>query len=86
MQTRRRLDPPRAAGPSSPGAFGCLGLLIPGRRVRPPGLDAMVRPVNPRLRVAILAGQYDQANLPAAKTCGTHSSKRGTPSTTSSSP
>ena len=52
---------------SSPRAFGRLGLLIPGRRVRPPGLEALVGPGGGRLQVAILAGQYDQANLPTAE-------------------
>jgi enterochelin esterase-like enzyme len=52
---------------SSPRAFGRLGLLIPGRRVRPPGLEALVGPGSGRLQVAILAGRYDQANLPTAE-------------------
>jgi len=52
---------------SSPRAFGRLGLLIPGRRVRPPGLEALVGPGSGRLQVAILAGQYDQANRPTAE-------------------
>jgi enterochelin esterase family protein len=52
---------------SSPRAFGRLGLLIPGRRVRPPSLDALVGPGSGRLQVAILAGRYDQANLPTAE-------------------
>jgi enterochelin esterase family protein len=52
---------------SSPRTFGRLGLLIPGRRVRPPGLEALVGPGGGRLQVAILAGRYDQANLPTAE-------------------
>jgi enterochelin esterase-like enzyme len=49
------------------GAFGRVGLLIPGRRIGPADLDAIARRPHPRLRVAMLAGRYDQANLATAR-------------------
>ncbi len=56
------------AAVASPGAFGRVGLFIPGRRVgREPDIAAMVGRARQRLRVTILAGQYDQANLPTAQ-------------------
>jgi len=48
------------------GAFGRLGLLVPGRRINAADLGAMGDPRNHRLRVAILAGRYDRANQPTA--------------------
>ena len=48
-------------------AYGRLGLLIPGRRLTPADLDTFARQRGRRLRVAILAGRYDQANLPTAR-------------------
>lgn len=52
----------------SPGsAFGKLGLLIPGRRITPERAQALVAQPHPRLRVAILAGIYDQANIATAR-------------------
>jgi enterochelin esterase-like enzyme len=47
--------------------FGLLGLLIPGRRIDRADLDAIAGPRTHHLRVAILAGQYDQANLATAQ-------------------
>jgi enterochelin esterase family protein len=49
------------------GAFGRLGLLIPGRRIGRADLDAVSGRRLRRLRVAILAGQYDRANLATAR-------------------
>jgi enterochelin esterase family protein len=55
------------AAVNSTGAFDRVGLVIPGRRL---GLDEIAavsgRPGH-RLRVAILAGQYDHANLATAR-------------------
>lgn len=49
------------------GAFGRVGLLIPGRRIGPADIDRIsTRPHRP-LRVAILAGRYDQANVATAR-------------------
>ena len=48
-------------------AYGRLGLLIPGRRLTPADLEAFAQQPGRRLRVAILAGRYDQANLPTAR-------------------
>jgi enterochelin esterase-like enzyme len=48
------------------GAFGRLGLLIPGRRIGVADIDAVMKPRSHRLHAAILAGQYDHANLPTA--------------------
>jgi enterochelin esterase-like enzyme len=51
-----------------PGSsFGCLGLLIPGRRLGRADLDAIASPPSRRLRVAILAGRYDRSNLDTAR-------------------
>ncbi|MEJ2188483.1 MAG: alpha/beta hydrolase-fold protein [Acidobacteriota bacterium] len=47
--------------------YGRLGLLIPGRRLTPADLDTFAQQPGRRLHVAILAGRYDQANLPTAK-------------------
>ena len=52
---------------SSPDTFGLLGLLIPGRRIGREDIDAIAADCSHRLRVAILAGQYDRANLPTAR-------------------
>jgi len=52
----------------APGqAFGRLGLLIPGRRLTSADLEGFARQPSHRLRVAILAGRYDQANLATAR-------------------
>lgn len=48
-------------------AYGRLGLLIPGRRLTPADLEILANQPGRRLRVAILAGRYDQANLPTAE-------------------
>ena len=48
-------------------AFDRLGLLIPGRRLRLEDLAAIPERRGHRLRVAILAGQYDQANIATAR-------------------
>lgn len=56
-----------AAITSGAGAFGRIGLLIPGRRIGPAQLDAVATRPHPRTRVAILAGRYDQANLATAR-------------------
>ena len=48
-------------------AYGRLGLLIPGRRLTPADLEAFAAQPGRRLRVAILAGRYDQANLATAR-------------------
>jgi enterochelin esterase-like enzyme len=52
---------------SSPDAYGLLGLLIPGRRITADDVDAVAAGRRRPLRVAILAGQYDRANLPTAR-------------------
>ena len=49
------------------GAYGRLGLLIPGRRLRPADLDAVAGQRGRRLRATILAGRYDAANLATAR-------------------
>jgi enterochelin esterase-like enzyme len=49
------------------GAFGRLGLLIPGRRLTPADLEGLARQGDRRLRVAILAGRYDEANIATAR-------------------
>jgi enterochelin esterase-like enzyme len=41
--------------------------LIPGRRLGRADIDAVAKRRNRRLRVAILAGRYDQANLATAR-------------------
>jgi len=51
-------------------AYGRLGLLIPGRRLTSADLEAFARQRDRRLRVAILAGRYDQANLATARSAG----------------
>jgi enterochelin esterase family protein len=51
-------------------AYGRLGLLIPGRRLTSADLEAFARQRGRRLRVAILAGRYDQANLATAHNAG----------------
>jgi len=48
-------------------AYGRLGLLIPGRRLRHADLEAVAGLRGRRLRVAILAGRYDAANLATAR-------------------
>ena len=48
-------------------AYGRLGLLIPGRRLKTGDLEAFSRQPGRRLQVAILAGLYDQANLATAQ-------------------
>ena len=48
-------------------AYGGVGLLIPGRRLTPTDLEAFAAQPGRRLRVAILAGRYDQANLATAR-------------------
>jgi len=48
-------------------AYGRLGLLIPGRRLTSADLEAFAQQPGRRLRTAILAGRYDQANLATAR-------------------
>ncbi|MGE5236080.1 MAG: alpha/beta hydrolase [Acidobacteriota bacterium] len=48
-------------------AYGRLGLLIPGRRLRRADLEAVARQRDRRLRAVILAGRYDRANLATAR-------------------
>jgi enterochelin esterase-like enzyme len=48
-------------------AYGRLGLLIPGRRLTPADLEAFAMQRGRRLRVAILAGRYDRANVATAR-------------------
>ncbi len=48
-------------------AYGRLGLLIPGRRLTPADLEAFAQQRGRRLRVAILAGRYDEANIATAQ-------------------
>ncbi len=48
-------------------SYGRLGLLIPGRRLTSADLEGFARQPSRRLRVAILAGRYDQANLATAQ-------------------
>ena len=47
--------------------YGRVGLLIPGRRLTPADLEAFAVQPGRRLRVAILAGLYDHANLATAR-------------------
>jgi enterochelin esterase-like enzyme len=47
--------------------YGKLGLLIPGRRLTPDDLEVYAHQPGRRLRVAILAGRYDQANIATAR-------------------
>jgi enterochelin esterase-like enzyme len=56
-----------AAAVNPAGAFGRLGLLIPGRRIVRADIDAIGGRHGPRLRVAILAGRYDLANVGTAR-------------------
>jgi enterochelin esterase-like enzyme len=58
-----------AALPSSRAAdaFGRLGLVIPGRRINVADIDAIAERRGHALRVAILAGAYDRANLATAR-------------------
>jgi len=58
------------------GAYGRLGLLIPGRRLRPADLDAVAGQRGRRLRAAILAGRYDAANLATARDAPTSARRR----------
>jgi enterochelin esterase-like enzyme len=51
----------------NPGAFRRLGLLIPGRRITLDDIRAVGAGSDGGLRVAILAGLYDDANLPTAR-------------------
>jgi enterochelin esterase-like enzyme len=51
----------------NPGAFRRLGLLIPGRRINRADITAIAGHRDAHLRVAILAGRYDHANLPTAR-------------------
>jgi len=55
-----------AAGRQTDG-FGRLGLLIPGRRIGRADIAAIAERRNLHLRVAILAGQYDRANVETAR-------------------
>ena len=50
-----------------PEAYGRLGLLLPGRRLGRADLDAIATHHGARMQAAILAGRYDQANLPTAR-------------------
>jgi len=47
--------------------FDGLGLLIPGRRIGRADIDAIAGRRSHHLRVAILAGQYDRANVATAR-------------------
>jgi enterochelin esterase-like enzyme len=47
--------------------YGRLGLLIPGRRLTSADLEALVHQQGCRLRVAILAGRYDAANIATSR-------------------
>jgi enterochelin esterase-like enzyme len=49
------------------GAFGRLGLLVPGRRIARPDIEAVGARPSHRLRVAVLAGRYDHANVGTAR-------------------
>lgn len=52
----------------APGApYGRVGLMIPGRRLTPADLTTFTERSRCRLRVAILAGRYDGANLATAQ-------------------
>ena len=48
--------------------YGRLGLLIPGRRITTSDITAVGSIARAPLRVSILAGRYDQANVPTART------------------
>jgi enterochelin esterase-like enzyme len=63
-----------SGGPVGPGTPACgapaferLGLLIPGRRIGRADIDAAGGRRSRRLRVAILAGRYDHANVETAR-------------------
>jgi len=49
------------------GGFSLLGLLIPGRRITRADIEAIAGREGRRLHAAILAGQYDQANVATAR-------------------
>jgi enterochelin esterase-like enzyme len=51
----------------NPGAFRRLGLLIPGRRITRADIGAIAGYRAAHVRVAILAGRYDHANRPTAR-------------------
>jgi enterochelin esterase family protein len=52
---------------ASRDAFARLGLSIPGRRIGRGDIDAIAERISHRLRVAILAAQYDRANVATAR-------------------
>ena len=52
---------------SPPAVFDRVGLLIPGRRMSRADIDAFAARRDRRLRVAILGGQYDHANIDTAR-------------------
>ncbi len=60
------LDAALASGGAA-GGFGRLGLLIPGRRIGRADIDAIAQQRTRDLRVAILAGRYDLANVATAR-------------------
>jgi enterochelin esterase-like enzyme len=60
------LDAALSSG-GEPAGFGRLGLLIPGRRIGRVDIDAIAGRRDHHLRVAILAGQYDRANVATAR-------------------
>ena len=54
-----------ASGPSA--AYHRVGLLIPGRRLRPADIETLAAQPTNHLQVAILAGLYDAPNLETAR-------------------
>ena len=60
------LDAALASGGSA-GGFGRVGLLIPGRRIGRTDIAAIAGRRGVHLRVAILAGRYDLANVATAR-------------------
>jgi enterochelin esterase-like enzyme len=60
------LDAALSSG-GDPDVFGRLGLLIPGRRIGRDDIDGIADRSHRHLRVAILAGQYDRANVATAR-------------------
>lgn len=50
-----------------PSGYGCLGLLVPGRRLTAADIEAVGALPRAPLRVSILAGRYDQANVDTAR-------------------
>ena len=52
---------------ATPDGFGRLGLLIPGRRISRENIEVVAGRRHARLRVAIIAGQYDHANVETAR-------------------